>query len=63
MKCQIEISHNKVAELVSVYGFPHSPNNRKCQRLDEGELLRKMRTIKNQLQTIILKTQRNGEII
>jgi hypothetical protein len=36
MKCQIEISHNKVAELVSVYGFPHLPNNRKCQRLDEG---------------------------
>jgi len=56
---RFEISLGKYVDLISVYGYPHSPNNRNNQNLDENSTLQDMQALARCTKKIILQAKRN----
>ncbi len=66
IRLKFEIATKEFAHFVSVYGYPHSPNNRSSHYMpisDEDSLLQKMRTLQKQLTSITSKAIIADEII
>jgi len=57
---RFEISLGKYVDLISVYGYPHSPNSRSNQKLDENSILQNMQALAHCTKKIILQAKRNN---
>ena len=67
IRLNFEVAANQFANFVAVYGYPHSPRNRRRhyieEAFDENSILQKMRQLKRSLKTIIRKAIDTNQII
>jgi len=63
---RFEITRGKYVNFISLYGFPHSPNNRSKHNIDEqdeNEIIQEMRKLRNTLRIIINRRNNASEIV
>ena len=66
IQLNLEITAGQKVNFISVYGYPHSPNNRSKQHFeafDENEILQKMRQLRKVLRSIVTKAINTEEMV
>jgi len=66
IQLKLEIAQGKYANFCAMYGYPHSPNNRRETNnitQDEGSIIQGMRKLQKVLRTAIIKAKNAGELI